>query len=210
MSDPDNDIRTATIAERRAQARIYAELTPAQWEAPSLCAGWRVREVVAHLSMPFRSSTPRVVWELVRARGSFDRMADRRARRDAAEMSTEDLVAAVRDNATNPWTPPGGGALGALSHDVIHGLDVTTALGLDRRVPRDRLAMVLGGLTATQLASFDTDLDGIALEAVDVDWRRGEGEPVRGLVQDLLLVVCGRKLPAGRLEGAAAHRLTLA
>ena len=61
-------------------------------------------------------------------------------------MSADELLAAVRDNVEHRWTPPGGGVHGALSHDVIHGLDITVGLGLDRRVPPDRMAMVLAGM----------------------------------------------------------------
>ncbi|MER7281957.1 maleylpyruvate isomerase family mycothiol-dependent enzyme [Dactylosporangium sp. NPDC000244] len=194
--------------ERTELADLYDELTTAQWDAPTLCAGWRVREVVAHTTQPFRSSTGRTVAELVRSGFSFNRMADRTARRDAARMSPDALVAAVRDNARHPWTPPGGGPAGALSHEVIHGLDITEGLGLDRRVPPDRLAIVLGGMSPRNVAFFGVDLAGVRLEATDLDWHHGTGSPVRGAAQDLLLAVCGRRLPPGRLAGAEAGRFT--
>ena len=93
---------------------------------------------------------------------------------------------------------------------MIHGLDVTVALGVDRTVP-ERVGLVLAGMKPKNVAFFGTDLSGVSLEATDLDWRYGEGEPVRGTGADLLLVVCGRKLPAGRLRGRAGrplHRLT--
>ena len=49
-------------------------------------------------------------------------------------MSPADLAGAVRSNVGHPWQPPGGGFTGALSHDLIHGLDITVPLGLDRPV----------------------------------------------------------------------------
>ncbi|MFC7550951.1 maleylpyruvate isomerase family mycothiol-dependent enzyme [Plantactinospora sp. GCM10030261] len=173
-----------------------------------LCAGWRVREVVAHTTMPFRTSLGRTLFELVRAGGKVNRMADRCARRDAAVLSAEQLVAALRDNIAHPWTPPAGGRLGALSHDVIHGLDITVGLGLDRRVPGERIAMVLIGMRPRNIAFFGVDLAGVELRATDLDWSHGSGTPVRGLAQDLLLVLCGRRLPPGRLEGAPASRFS--
>lgn len=48
------DIAALIAAERRESANVFEELTPAQWDAPSLCAGRRVRGVVAHMSMGFR------------------------------------------------------------------------------------------------------------------------------------------------------------
>ncbi len=202
----DIDIREAVIAERRAQVEFYSSLTEPQWDAPSLCAGWRVRDVLAHTTMPFRYSLPKVLLEVVKARGSFDRMADRRARRDAADLTTTQLLSTLRDNVEHPWSPPGGGALGALSHDVIHGLDVSAALGMHGRASTARVATVLARMQPKHLASFDVDLDGIELRATDVDWSHGAGEPVTGLAEDLLLLVCGRRVHAGRLTGPAAVR----
>ena len=75
-------IAGAIAAERRDLAAILAGLPPEAWDAPTLCQGWRVREVVAHITMPFRYRPPRFAFEMVRSRGNFNRMADRCARRD--------------------------------------------------------------------------------------------------------------------------------
>jgi uncharacterized protein (TIGR03083 family) len=166
-----------------------------------------VHELLAHTTMPFRYSVPRLVGELVRARGSFDGMADRRARADAADLTPQQLVATLRDNVGHPWAPPGGGPLGALSHDVIHGLDAAVALGLDDHASPQRVAMVLAGMRPRHLAGFGVDLTGIELRATDADWSHGSGDVVRGRAQDLLLVVCGRPVRAERLEGDAVTRL---
>jgi uncharacterized protein (TIGR03083 family) len=193
--------------ERRDLAAVLAGLTPDQWEAPSLCGGWRVREVAAHLSLPFRYSTAQVLLGILQARGSFDRMADQRARADAAALTTEQLTAAILDNADVEWKPPGGGLAGALSHDVIHGLDITVALGLPRRVPHDRLQIVLDGLaTPKRLKTTGVDLSGVQLCADDLDWTFGTGTPVTGSAQDLLLVLAGRTLPPGHLHGELTTR----
>lgn len=195
-------------AERRELAALLGDLSVDEWASPTLCAGWRVPEVVAHVTMPFRFSTGRFVREMVKSGGRFDRMADRVARQEAAELSREALVASLRDNAGHPWQPPGGGPAGALSHDVIHGLDITTALGLDRRVPLERLEIVLGVTKPKQVKYFGTDLTGVCLRADDLDWSYGTGTPVTGLAQDLLLVLCNRRLPAGRLRGEPSARFT--
>ncbi|WP_284747783.1 maleylpyruvate isomerase family mycothiol-dependent enzyme [Amycolatopsis sp. RTGN1] len=195
-------------AERRELAAVLGELTPAEWGSATLCAGWRVPEVVAHMTMPFRFTTGRFVRELVKSAGRFNRMADRVARQEAAVLSRDALVASLRDNAEHPWQPPGGGPEGALSHDVIHGLDITTALGLDRRVPPERLEVVLGGVRPKQAKYFGTDLAGVCLRADDLDWEYGTGVPLTGLAQDLLLVLCNRRLPAGRLRGEPSARFT--
>src|SRR5918995_4786409 len=176
----DTELRAAVVAERRDQVDLLAGLPPGQWDQPTLCAGWRVREVIAHTTMPYRTSVPRLILEMAKARGDVNRMADRTARRDAERMSTAELRAALRDNVTHPWTPPGGGTVGALSHDVIHGLDITVGLGLDRLVPPERVGLVLAGIKPKNIAFFGVDLDGVELRATDLDWRYGAGEPLRG------------------------------
>ena len=205
----DSELPENIHAERRELARVLADLPAAAWDADTLCAGWRVREVVAHMTMPFRYSAARFAAELARSGGRFDAMSDRIARRDAAALSAGDLLAVLRDNATHPWKPPGGGYVGALTHDVIHGLDITVPLGVSRRVPGDRLRAVLDGIAAPQARKhFGTDLSGVKLSAEDIDWGFGSGQQLSGAAQDLALVLCGRKLPPGRLRGEPAARFT--
>src|ERR1700690_1508481 len=129
-----DDIRDMIAAQRGELAQVLAGLPAASWDAPTLCDGWQVREVVAHITMPFRYSGRRFLLELAKSRGNVNAMADRTARRDAAALSAAELIEALASNADHPWRPPGGGYLGALTHDVIHSLDITEALGLDVRI----------------------------------------------------------------------------
>lgn len=146
-------IAAAVAAERRELADVLDDLHPDRWDAPSLCAGWRVREVAAHLSLGFRTTLPGFAAELLRARGSLHRMTDRTARRDAAAFTARELAALLRENAGHPWKPPAAGPTGALAHDVVHGLDITVALGHPRRVPEDRLRLLLDAVTPGPCAS---------------------------------------------------------
>jgi uncharacterized protein (TIGR03083 family) len=202
-------IQDMIAAQRGELAAVLGELPAGRWDAATLCAGWRVREVVAHITMPFRYSAPRFMAELARSRGRFSQMADRVARRDAASLSAAELAEAVRSNTGHPWKPPGGGFEGALAHDVIHGLDITVPLGLAFVVPEDRLRLVLpASLAERSVRYFGTELSGIELRATDLDWSLGSGAPLTGAAQDLLLALCGRKLPPGHLQGAQAARFT--
>jgi uncharacterized protein (TIGR03083 family) len=202
-------IQDMIAAQRGELAAVLGELPAGRWDTATLCAGWRVREVVAHITMPFRYSAPRFMVELARSRGRFNQMADRVARRDAASLSTAELAEAVRSNTGHPWKPPGGGFEGALAHDVIHGLDITVPLGLAFAVPEDRLRLVLpASLAERSVRYFGTELSGIELRATDLDWSLGSGAPLTGAAQDLLLALCGRKLPVGHLHGDPAARFT--
>ncbi|MEU6967274.1 maleylpyruvate isomerase family mycothiol-dependent enzyme [Kitasatospora aureofaciens] len=202
-------IREQIAAERRELAGVFAGLTAEQWNSPSLCEGWRVREVVAHMSTGFRHSTARTLGELVRSGGNVHRMADRTARRDAAALTEDQLAAALAEHAEHPWRPPVGGRIAALAHDAVHGLDVTVALGLRARLPLPRAAALLGTVSARSLRFFGARLEGVRLRATDLDWSYGQGPlPVEGRAEHLLLVAYGRRVPAGLLSGAGAERFT--
>ncbi|WP_309053805.1 maleylpyruvate isomerase family mycothiol-dependent enzyme [Streptomyces sp.] len=199
-------IRDKIAAERRDLADLLDTLTEAQWDAPSLCEGWRVREVAAHLTMAMRHPARRLARELLRARGSMDRVTDRLARADTAALGTRELAEALRADAEHPWKMPIGGYDMVLAHDVVHGLDITVALGLDRRIPEDRLRTALARVGPRSARFFGADLSGVALRADDLDWSFGSGEPVTGPAQELLLLAFGRTVPPGRLRGGAAGR----
>ncbi len=197
----DADLRAAVAAECCELADVLDGLTDAEWDTPTLCSGWRVREVAAHMTMPVRYSSARFIFELVKARGKFNRMADRCARHDAS-LPTADLVSALRSEVMHAWTPPGGGHEGALIHSVVHGLDMTVPLGVERTVPETRIRVVLEGLAAPKtMKFFGAELAGSELRADDIDWQLGAGTPVAGRAQDLALFLAGRTLPAGRLRG---------
>ena len=48
---------------------------------------------------------------------------------------------------------------------------------------------------------FGTSIEGRSLQATDLDWSYGSGPPVRGKAEDLALVLCGRTLLPGRIDG---------
>ena len=125
------------------------------------------------------------------ARRRFDLAADRLARRDTDENSSARLLASLRENVDHPWKPPGGGRLGAPSHDVIHGLDITEPLGLAPVSPPERIVRVLASPQLSR--AFGVDLSGHRLVAADTDYRRGEGRPLELPARDLLLVCTGRR-----------------
>lgn len=201
MRTSSAELTSQTRAERERLASLFDGLSAEQWDTPSLCEGWRVREVVAHITMPFRTRPLGVMAGTVRAGFSFSRFADLDARSAARDKSGAELVDALKRNIDNPWQPPGGGGAGALSHDVIHGLDATEPLGLPGP-PADRVALVLASAGARQLRYFGVDLAGHRLTATDADVSVGEGaDTVRMTATELLLVVTGR-YPLSRFSGA--------
>jgi uncharacterized protein (TIGR03083 family) len=198
----DIDLQPAVTAEFLALADLLDSVPETGWDTPSLCAGWRLREVVAHLTMPVRYSPEQFQVELRDCDGDFTRLSNLVASRDAA-LRTSVLVGNLRDDMLHHWAPPGGGYAGALNHVVIHGLDITVPLGVPRRSPAETLRAVLDDLTRGGThAHFGFDLEGLSLRATDMDWSFGSGTPITGAAEDLALLVCGRQLPPGRIESA--------
>jgi uncharacterized protein (TIGR03083 family) len=193
-------------AHRRSLAAALDTLSADQWRSPSLCAGWTATHVVAHQTMPFRISEPDFMAGLQRCGGDFTRFSDEIAERDS-RLPPAELVAVLRDNAETPWSPPGGGLTGALTHDVIHGLDVAWPLGLAYQIPERATTTVLDSLTSTGRQSlFGFPLEGIRVAATDVAWSAGEGAELTGKSRDLLPLLAGRAVPRERFDGAGATR----
>lgn len=165
------------------------------WATDSLCAGWSVAHVVAHLTMAARYPADRFTAELAADGYDFPRTADRLAEAGAA-LAPEVLLADLRSDTMASFAQPGGGMAGSLVHVVIHGLDVTVPLGLGRVGADEAAVTVLDQLVAPgDHTLFGVDVAGRALRATDVDWVHGDGEPVTGSAADLVLTLSGRALP---------------
>src|SRR6476661_1405302 len=100
-------LRELLAAQRLRLADQLTRLSPNEWETETLCEGWTVRHVVAHVTMPFRHGTVSFLLGMVRARGDFNRFADRVAQRDAT-LPTAELVRRVRGATHGPGRPQPG------------------------------------------------------------------------------------------------------
>ncbi|ATQ30868.1 hypothetical protein D092_00365 [Rhodococcus ruber Chol-4] len=178
-------------------ADLLASVPAETWDAPSLCEKWQVRHVVAHATMPARLTPEQFGAEMAAAGGDFTVLSDTVAARDAFLPVSEHL-AHLRSPLLHAWQPPGGGAAGALSHAVIHSLDVTVALERPTVAPAEAVVAVLDQLTAANGAVFGVDLTEVRLEADDADWSWGSGEVVRTDSGRLVALLSGRTLPDGR------------
>lgn len=168
------------------------------WDAPSLCEGWQVRHVIAHVTMPTRLTPETFGAEIAAAGGDFTVLSNNVAARDAA-LPVAELLDQLRSPALHSWQPPGGGAAGALSHSVIHSLDVTIAQGWPTAAPADAVTAVLDQLTAANGGWFGVDLTDVRLEAPDTGWSWGNGQPVRADSGSLVALLSGRALPDGQV-----------
>ena len=178
-------------------ADLLASAPGETWDAPSLCDKWQVRHVVAHVTMPARMTPEQFGAEMAAAGGDFAVVSDTVAARDAS-LPVADHLQALRSPMLHAWQPPGGGEVGALSHAVIHSLDVTVALDRPAVAPQEAVTAILDQLTAANGAWFGIDLAGVRLEASDTDWSWGTGDVVRADSGSLVALLSGRTLPDGR------------
>ena len=97
MTD-DTELQPAVAAQFEALAELLSSAPDAAWDTGSLCDGWRVREVVAHMTMPARYSDDQFMAELERCGYDFTRLSNEIATRDA-EVPPAQLVANLRSDA---------------------------------------------------------------------------------------------------------------
>ena len=193
-------------AEREDLLELLERLTPDQWRAPSLCEGWTVRDVVAHMFSYDELGPRQLAARFARGRFLVDRVNAVGLTENAARTPAE-LVELVRAHLTPSGLTAGlGGAIG-LTDGLIHQQDIRRPLGEPRAIPAERL------LPALRTALFGPVLRGVLrvrdvrLSATDMDWTFGRGPEVRGTGEALLMAVAGRKAVAGELDGPGAERV---
>lgn len=189
----------AVERERSRLADLLDQLSPEEWDRPSLCTGWTVREVAAHVSHAPRVGPLSPFREVLRSGFNFNKMVDRTARRDGGQP-TATLVANMRAMAADRGMAFYMTPLEALLDVCTHSQDIALPLGRHHPIPRDS-ARASAERIYTMGFPFlaKRRLRGFMLSATDVSWSRGEGLPVEGPIGSLMLVAAGRT--AAGLDG---------
>jgi uncharacterized protein (TIGR03083 family) len=202
----DVDAVWAAIDRQRLDlADLLDELTDEEWEQPSLCTGWRLRDVAVHLALA-QTGPARATVDLVRAGGRLQRMIHDGAVRHAASPPDQ-LVAQIRAMAGSRRKAPGVSHLEPLLDVLVHGQDIAVPLGRPRAMPVEpavTAATRVWDLPWPMSTTFNTRrrLRGLRLVATDADWTGGEGDVVEGPIEALLLVLTGRTAAVrNRLSG---------
>ncbi|MDF3341473.1 maleylpyruvate isomerase family mycothiol-dependent enzyme [Mycolicibacterium septicum] len=191
----------AVADERRSIATLVEGLDADQLATPSLCAGWDVKTVAAHLVSDFTDGFWGFLASGVR-HGSIDRGIDALARR-RAQASAAEIAGTLRGRADHRLSPPVTGPLSGLTDVLVHGADMRIPLGLPHHPDPRHVARVLDFLTSrTQLGFFPhRRLRGIALHDADTGRTWGDGQVVAGPGVALMLAVCGRTVAFDSLAG---------
>jgi uncharacterized protein (TIGR03083 family) len=195
------DIPAAVAAERLGLAALLDDLAPQEWDAPSLCAGWTVRHVVAHLATATRWTVRRALGGLLRHRGDLHGLFDAETRAVAAACTPAELVARLRETAHSLRRFPGASTTDQLVDVLVHAQDIARPLGRTRTAPVERVLPALEHTRDNPFFGSRTRLAGVRLVAADADWSAGAGPELRGPVGDLLLVATGREVGLAALTG---------
>lgn len=198
------DVWAEVEAERRELLGLLEELGDGQWDAPTLCDGWAVRHVVAHLT-PSNISVPRVLAGVVKARFDFNRYIREEALHHGASEPAG-LLHRFRADVTSHKTPPSAKA--HLGDVLMHQQDVRRPLDMPRDIPIDRLTFVADQMKGRRFPlPTKQRVAGVRLEATDADWSHGEGPGARGPLEALVMVMGGRTAALDDLEGDGVEQL---
>jgi uncharacterized protein (TIGR03083 family) len=195
-------------AERSRLVDALDELTDQEWDAPSLCDGWRNRDALAHIVATAEVTPARFFAGMVRNGLNFHKMVAG----DIAQFGQHGVPALLeRFRAAIPsHDHPPGPVAAMLLETVVHGEDIVYPLD-QRKV--DHLAEGLVATaefakTAQPLVGCRQRIAGLRLRATDHEWATGAGPEVAGPLVALLLAMCGRRpaLEALTGEGVAVLR----
>ena len=198
---PD-DATTWTLihAERARLADTIEALTPQQWQTPSLCAGWNVGAMAAHLLSSAEQTPGHFLGGMVRSGFRFGALMQRdiSAR---ADLTAQQIADRLRQRTTTTNKPPAP-TVAMLGEVVVHGEDLRRPLGLDAPVGKEAVNACLDMYSK---ASFPVGgkkrIAGLRLVSNDSAWAYGDGPEVTGPATSLLLAMTGRAAGLTDLSG---------
>ncbi len=213
----EDQVWTAIDEQRERVATMLEGLDAGQWAHPSLCEGWTVRDVGAHLTVQEASAGWMLREGLLHPAPGLNAFIHRGAKREAARLTEAEIVDRIRGMAGHrrhnfgltKWEP--------LIDILVHGLDIAIPLGLELEVPADAAAAIatrIHGQHGRGKASVFRKVPVWAhrLEATDHPWAIGAGPEIRGPMVALLLLLTGRTARQDELHGPglAAYRQSVA
>jgi uncharacterized protein (TIGR03083 family) len=198
-------LMTMAHAERADLAGFLATCTPQDWQAPSLCSKWTVKDVVAHV----------ISYEELGALGLLKRFAKGGVVRanqvgvdEYAKLSPQQLLEFLQAHLEPRGLTAGFGGMIALVDGTVHHQDIRRALHRPRTIPADRLERVLPLVPGNPRLGAGRRIRGLRLRATDVDWAHGRGREVTGPGEALLMAMTGRPAALADLAGPGLPILT--
>lgn len=207
MRRPAAAIWQTVHAERRQLVEDLSELRDEQWCLPSLCPGWDVHDVLAHLVDTARTGRLSFVRDLLTARLDFDRANENGIARER-QQDPQDTIDALKEVADLTRTPPATLAT-RLVEAIVHGEDIRRPLGIAGRYPEPAILQALAHQLRTPVSFGGGRERAAGLRLIDrktgATW--GQGDDVESDAINLLLAVSGRTVDRETLTGSGASRL---
>lgn len=206
----DDELVWGWVAEERLDlADALDDLDPAAWDAASLCAGWKIRDVLGHLVWLAEGNRRSIMTDLSRQLRPPNAAMARIARRHG-ETEPPVLVSRLRDAAEGRFVAPTQPPAAALGEVLTHRIDALRPVGGTRRAPDERtrtaadayrnIGLVFGVGRAARKVRF---------VASDAGWAVGpeDGPEATGPGDAVLLALAGRREGRMDLSGPGARLL---
>ena len=195
-------------AQRLSLAGLLEQLSADEWRQPSLCTGWTIRDVAAHLTLQ-QLGLGGAMGMMARWRGSLDRTIRDAACRRAAQP-TEQIIEQIRGTAGSRRHNIGVTYLETLTDILVHGQDIAIPLGRRHEMPPRAAAVAASRVLSMRWPPplpAARKVAGFRLTATDISWSAGEGPEVRAPMGAILLVCAGRLVAVPQLSGEGARDL---
>lgn len=194
------DFWAAVRPEREALAADLNLIDETAWATPSLCPGWTVRDVLAHITALARMTPARFFQKLLVSGFNLSRL---QARDIALEKgsSVEETLARFRDITAYKNGLPGQDKT-LLGETLMHAEDIRRPLGIEHQYPLEALVTVANHYKGSNLvAGTKRRITGLSLKATDIDWTTGSGPVVSGPMLSIVMAMAGRQPGVADLEG---------
>ena len=195
-----SDVWPTIHTERKALAADLDGLGDSEWDTQSLCGGWTVRDVVAHMTAATKLNGIKFLGKLIGSGFSFERVQNKGI---AAERgsSPADTLARFKAQIDSTGRPPGPVET-MLGETIVHSEDIRRPLGVRHTYPTDTVVQLADFFNGSNLIiGTKKRIAGLTLQATDADWRQGDGPTVEGPILDLLMAMTGRKPVPDALSG---------
>lgn len=194
-------------AERAGFADTLDGLSDSDWDRQSLSAQWTVRDVVAHMVATATSTPPKFIAAMAKSGFRFSKMVSNSIQQLENANSDKELAAMYRAHINSTNGPPGPAA-SWLGETIVHGEDVTRALGTYGNHNVDYVVAAANFYKkSNMLIGAKRRISGVQLIATDADWRHGSGPTVEGPAIALVLAMTGRRVALDDLTGEGVEVL---
>ena len=197
---------TTIAAERGALADDLAGLPGEAWTTPSLCDGWTVHDVLAHMTSTAAMTPPKFLAGFIGAGFNFPKFSAKGIAQHRGSSPSEALQN-FRAQQHSTSSPPGP-KLSWLGETIVHAEDIRRPLGIRHAYPADAVRSLLDYYKGSNtIIGTKSRIDGLTLRATDADWSHGSGPVVEGPILALLVASTGRGAACDELTGEGLETL---